>query len=100
MRIQITEVKDRVWTLSREYCNTLKSARFGYLHIETPHVAIEQILGKLEPHSLHKRMTNLFKLRKDKSFHKENFDAFVREVASHAQNLQVKHPLSLAHSSH
>lgn len=88
MDMQMIESNKRVWTLRRDYCNALRNAGYGDLHIKKPHLAINHILGKLKPHALYKRMNDLISWRKDENFHKENFDRFVREIATQAERIQ------------
>lgn len=99
MRMKITAAKDRVSTLRRNYCNALKSAAFGHLHVEKLHLVFEKLLRKRKAYALHKHMADTTKRRKDEGFHRENIDCIVKELASQSRTFQVEHWGSSAHNS-
>lgn len=81
MKMHILEAEDRIWTLRREYFIALRTAGYGDIIKDKPHIAINHILGKLKPQQLYLRMKDIINWRKDENFHKENLDRFVREIA-------------------
>lgn len=90
MNMNIEDAEDRVWSLRRDYANTLRAAGYSNIIEERPHIAINHLLRKLKPVQLYQRMLDIITWRKNKGFRKENFNRFVREVAAQADKLQTE----------
>lgn len=67
--------------MRREYVSALMSAGYAHIPETKPHIGINHVLRKLKPLQLYHRMLDIIIVRKNESFHKQNFDRFVREVA-------------------
>lgn len=72
MSLQIADTCDREWTIRREYYNELRNAGYGEVYLHKPHIAIELIFQKLNPHELYERMMFILKCRKKKNFERKN----------------------------
>lgn len=51
MHRHVVAVGDSVRKLRREYCNALRTAGYGDLHVSKPHIAITHVLKRLKPTS-------------------------------------------------
>lgn len=87
MNTNVSESEGKIWRLRRENCNNQRSAAYANITESKPHIAIKNILKKPKPPQLNRRMLDIMTWRKNKNFHKENFDRFVREAAVHVRKV-------------
>lgn len=87
----MADATDRVWSFRWGCCNALRNTGYGALQIHKLHFAIGHIPKKLKPHQLYKRMTNLFKRRKNRNFEKKTkIDRIMREVSRQVKKIQTE----------
>lgn len=99
IRMQIIEAAGMVWILRGDYCSALRNAGFRDLHIDKPHIPIEHFLKRLKPYAVHRRMGDIITWRKNKDFHREDSDSFIREAAIQAEKLHVEEKFSSSPAS-
>lgn len=46
--VEIIGVNDSAWTLRRKYCNAPRNERYGVVHINKSHIAINNVLMKMK----------------------------------------------------
>ena len=88
MDLSLKEAEDRVWSPYRHYISALEAAGMPDLPEKKPHIAIKHILKRIKPTVLHQLIKDIVLWCKDEHFDKKDFGAFVRELASHAKNLE------------
>lgn len=88
MHMHIKDAEDRVRTLHREYCNTLRNACYADVQVTKPHLAVKHIMEWLKLQKLYKRMKDIIVWKQDENFHTENFSQFMREFVIQAEKLQ------------
>lgn len=86
--MHILEAEHRLWTLYRAYTQTLRAATYAEIIEISPHIAINHFLKRSGPLQIKHRCMDMITLRKNESFHEENFNRFVRKVAVQARKIQ------------
>lgn len=79
INMHIEGTKNGVWSLRRDYANALREAGYVKIIKEKPYIAIKHILERHKPVWLYQNMLDIITRRKNKGFHKRNFDGFVQK---------------------
>lgn len=88
MRINVLKAGDRIWSLHWDSTQALKANRYEFLPTTKPHLEMAHTMSKVKPPPLKARMLDSVYWRKGQNFHKQNFQAFMRELAEQARKFQ------------
>lgn len=84
--------ESRVWSLHRDYCQCLRTARYAYILVQKPHIDIRHILQKLKQAQLKDRLKSIIEWREDDKFDTGRFQDLWENWSTRPESHRKKIP--------
>lgn len=89
-KVHMHDAQDGVWNFHKDCVWNLEMAGFKNIPYSILHNATTHILFRIKPPYLKTIMKNTILWKNDENFDKQDFDAFMRELAKQANNFKLK----------